>query len=141
MGWPPRTWFGDLTGLPDDRMETVQAGIADPGDGWLIVRATGRRLRAGVLHLPSLAELRAATGDFGGTRPLPMADLRGDVLDLHCDPALAGAVFQVASQFNLLEMVGPEVTPEAGMAGYWADRTQGPACAMACGAGRCGATI
>jgi hypothetical protein len=41
----------------------------------------------------------------------------------------------VASQFNLLEMVGPEVTPERGIGIYEYDRTQGPACAIAAGAG------
>ena len=43
-------------------------------------------------------------------------------------------MFQVASQFNLLEMVGPEVTPEHGVTRYAGDGTQGPACAMAAGA-------
>jgi hypothetical protein len=47
----------------------------------------------------------------------------------------AGATFQVASQFNLLEMVGPNVNPEDGVAGYAGDCTQGPACAIAAGAG------
>ena len=41
----------------------------------------------------------------------------------------------VASQFNLLEMPHPGVTPEDGIRAYVHDRTQGPACAMACGAG------
>jgi hypothetical protein len=41
-------------------------------------------------------------------------------------------VFQVASQFNVLEMVSPDVGPEAGVTGYQHDRTQGPACAMSC---------
>jgi hypothetical protein len=40
----------------------------------------------------------------------------------------------VASQFNLLEMVSPEVTPEQGVTRYQHDRTQGPACAIAAGA-------
>jgi hypothetical protein len=31
---------------------------------------------------------------------------------MHADPELEGALFQVASQFNLLEMTGPSVTPE-----------------------------
>lgn len=137
MPWPPPSWFRDLTGLDDDRAETVQAGIAEAGDGWLVARATGRRMRAGALHLPSLAELRAATPDWPapGARPLPLHEIRADVLDLLRDPAAAGAVVQVASQANLLEMPGPGTSPEAGVAGYWADRTQGPACAMACGAG------
>ena len=58
-----------------------------------------------------------------------------DVQRLHTDPANAGALFQVASQFNTLEMVGPSVTPEQGIDRYEGDRTQGPACAIACGAG------
>jgi hypothetical protein len=46
----------------------------------------------------------------------------------------AGALFQVASQFNLLEMVSPTVTPEQGVTRYQYDHTQGPACAIAAGA-------
>ena len=49
-------------------------------------------------------------------------------------PENAGALFQVASQLNLLEMTGPEVTPEDGVTIYQDDRTQGPACAIAAGA-------
>ena len=30
---------------------------------------------------------------------------------MHADPELEGALFQVASQFNLLEMTGPSITP------------------------------
>ncbi len=41
---------------------------------------------------------------------------------------------QAASQFNLLEMAAPSVTPEAGVAIYEHDHTQGPACAVAAGA-------
>jgi hypothetical protein len=44
------------------------------------------------------------------------------------------ALFQVASQFNLLEMVSPDVTPEQGVTRYQQDHTQGPACAIAAGA-------
>ena len=45
----------------------------------------------------------------------------------------AGAVFQVASQFNCLEFPGPRTTPEDGVTNYAQDRTQGPACAVAAG--------
>ena len=41
----------------------------------------------------------------------------------------------MASQFNLLEMVAPHVTPEQGVARYAHDPTQGPACAISAGAG------
>jgi hypothetical protein len=58
----------------------------------------------------------------------------GDVRLLHLAPEYAGALFQVASQFNLLEMTGPSVTPEDGVTRYQGDPTQGPACAIAAGA-------
>lgn len=62
-------------------------------------------------------------------------NIRASVLDLHADPANAGAIFQAASQFNCLEMISPSVTPEAGITCYCQDPTQGPACAIACGPG------
>jgi hypothetical protein len=53
---------------------------------------------------------------------------------MHQSPKNAGALFQVASQFNLLEMVSPNITPEDGVTRYQHDHTQGPACAIAAGA-------
>jgi hypothetical protein len=53
---------------------------------------------------------------------------------MHQLPDNSGALFQVASQFNLLEMVSPTVSPEQGVTRYQHDRTQGPACAIAAGA-------
>ncbi len=53
---------------------------------------------------------------------------------MHGRPEYSGALFQVASQFNLLKMIGPSVTPEDGVTRYESDRTQGPACAIAAGA-------
>ena len=53
---------------------------------------------------------------------------------MHQAPEYAGALFQVASQFNALEMTGPHVTPEHGVTRYQHDATQGPACAIAAGA-------
>ncbi len=44
-------------------------------------------------------------------------------------------MLQVASQFNLLEMAAPDVVPENGVGIYEHDYTQGPACAIAAGAG------
>jgi hypothetical protein len=58
----------------------------------------------------------------------------GDVRRMHQSPEKRGALFQVASQFNLLEMVGPSVTPEQGVSRYKDDHTQGLACAIAAGA-------
>jgi hypothetical protein len=55
----------------------------------------------------------------------------GDVWRMHLLPENAGALFQLASQFNLLEMTGPEVPRENGVVTiYQHDHTQGPACAI-----------
>jgi hypothetical protein len=62
-------------------------------------------------------------------------EIVADVQNLHENEAHAGSLFQVASQFNLLEMPEPYVTPERGVGIYENDRTQGPACAVAAGAG------
>ena len=59
---------------------------------------------------------------------ISVGQVEGNVAKLHADPALSGSVFQVASQFNVLEMVSPDVGPDAGVTGYVHDRTQGPAC-------------
>ena len=53
---------------------------------------------------------------------------------MHQAPECAGALIQVASQFNVLEMTGPSVSPEEGVTIYVHDRTQGPARAIAAGA-------
>jgi hypothetical protein len=132
------TWFSELTGIAPESPESVRAGLELSADGLsLTSRVNGARFRCGRLETPSLADLRArAVGDIsGGGGALRVGEVVGDVGKLHADPENAGAFFQVASQFNLLEMVGPDVTPERGVGRYESDRTQGPACAIACGAG------
>ncbi len=66
---------------------------------------------------------------------LTVRNISGDVRRMHHSPEYAGALFQVASQFNLLEMTSQHVRPEDGVTRYQHDRTQGPACAIAAGAG------
>ena len=46
-----------------------------------------------------------------------------------------GSTIQAASQFNCLEFANPMAFPELGVTQYSTDRTQGPACALACAAG------
>ena len=82
--------------------------------------------------LHKLRERARAVPGFGRGR-LSFQVVTGDVRALHTDRAHAGSVFQVASQFNMLEMVSPGVSPEDGITRYASDRTQGPACAMAAG--------
>lgn len=59
------------------------------------------------------------------------APAKEDVADYIRNPDYQYAMFQVASQFNLLEMASPNMTPEHGIDVYWNDYTQGPACARA----------
>jgi hypothetical protein len=90
----------------------------------------------GLLETPSLAELRTRVREIpAATGTLKLSEVVADVQKLHVAPENKGALFQVASQFNLLEMVSPSVTPEHGVEIYENDHTQGPACAIACGAG------
>src|SRR6185503_8384934 len=66
---------------------------------------------------------------------ISVREVVANVQQLHRNESNAGSLFQVASQFNLLEMVSPDVTPEQGVGIYENDHTQGPACAIAAGAG------
>jgi len=91
----------------------------------------------GRLEVPSLAELRERiqSAGRGVGNKLSVREVVAHVQALHTNKSNEGSLFQVASQFNLLEMVGPNVTPEEGVGIYEHDRTQGPACAIAAGAG------
>lgn len=125
-------WFERLTGFRELPWEETRARLEVLGD-CLHSRVNGRSYGIGRLEVASVAELRVrALGAPKGS--LSLSKVTGDVRAMHADPANQGALFQVASQFNLLEMIGPEVTPEDGVSRYAADHTQGPACAVAAGA-------
>jgi len=126
-------WFERLTGFRENGYEATQARLAVEGEE-LLSTVNGKRYGIGQLSLPTLAELRARVNPARGQRSSAQT-LVGDVRALHSDPEFEGALFQVASQFNLLEMVSQRVTPEQGVARYAGDPTQGPACAIAAGAG------
>ena len=127
-------WFEKLTGFRESDYHSTQSKLA----------VEGRRLRSlvngasygvGELEIVSLQTLRDRAARIGAPPGrLKVGIVTGDVRRMHRSPENAGALFQVASQFNLLEMVGPSVTPEQGVTRYQDDRTQGPACAIAAGA-------
>ena len=95
----------------------------------------GKTYGIGELELASLADLRSRLrSEKGPSAPTKVGIIVGDVRQMHHQPENACALFQVASQFNLLEMASPRVTPEHGVTRYEHDHTQGPACAIACGA-------
>lgn len=125
-------WFHRLTGFREDGYAATQARLAVEGDE-LVSSVNGKRYGIGELTLPTLAELRARTNPARGQRT-SLSAVVGDARALHSDPQYAGALFQVASQFNVLEMTSEHVTPEQGVTRYAGDPTQGPACAIAAGA-------
>lgn len=129
-------WFQAMTGIVEHGPDHVRSQLDWDGER-LRSLANGRNWRPGRLEIPSLGELRRclAEQDASNRGRLRLSETVADVRELHRDPRHAHSVFQVASQFNLLEMVGPDVTPEHGIGGYEHDRTQGPICASACGAG------
>ena len=128
-------WFETLTGFPEESPQQVRENITVDGQA-LISHVNGKVLVYGQLETPTLAELRErilAGGHKSGK--ISVREVVADVQHLHTNVSNAGALFQVASQFNLLEMASPSVTPERGVGIYEHDRTQGPACAIAAGAG------
>jgi hypothetical protein len=128
-------WFERITGFKESGYDETRERLSIV-DGRLHSSSSSRTWGIGVLETPSLAELQQrAAGlrhDQGATR---VSIVRGDVRRMHSEPPNAGALFQVASEFNLLEMVSDGVTPEQGVTRYQWDGTQGPACAIAAGAG------
>lgn len=126
-------WFEERTGITDETPAEVYAHLSVEGST-LVCAKNGWRAEIGTLTVPSLSTLRAQIAVPSAT-PLTVQEVVADVQRLHMRPENEGALFQVASQFNLLEMVGPSVTPEMGVGRYEHDLTQGPACALACLAG------
>jgi hypothetical protein len=128
-------WFETLTGFAEQSPQQVRERLAVRGCE-ITSLVNGATYIFGRLETPSVQDLRTrvvARAQAAGQ--LRVREVVADVQDLHVDAANAGALFQVASQFNLLEMVSPQATPELGVGIYENDHTQGPACAIAAGAG------
>ena len=128
-------WFETLTGFREESPDQVRKNISVDGET-LKSHVNGREFVSGVLETPSLQELRGRVhSNELNAGKISVREIISNVQHLHADETNSGALFQVASQFNLLEMVSPDVTPEHGLDGYEYDLTQGPACAIAAGAG------
>ena len=127
-------WFETLTGFRETSYAATRQNLRIDGDQ-LTSLVNGKSYAIGQLELVSLLTLRERlrTSDRPKGR-LKVSVIEGDVRRLHRLPENATALFQVASQFNLLEMIDSKVTPEDGVTTYQKDHTQGPACAIAAGA-------
>lgn len=127
-------WFQKLTGFREESPEQVRANLELKGKE-LTSKSNGETWRCGEFEMLSLQELRSQASELTSEGSLQLSELVGDVQTFHADPVNQNALFQAASQFNMLEMVWPHITPEMGIDRYGNDHTQGPACAIACGAG------
>lgn len=127
-------WFEKLTGFKESP-ESIRQNLRVEGHT-LISNFDGRSWHIGELQIATLSELRKVARQGENLRgQLKVSELVADVRQLHADPSNRDCLFQAASQFNLLEMVSPHITPEQGIDRYAHDYTQGPACAISCGAG------
>ena len=78
----------------------ITRGSARTSEGW---RAAPARITSCCLTTPQDAPNIPATATY--------AELHGDVTMFHHNRNLEGSLFQVASQFNVLEMAHPSVGP------------------------------
>ena len=103
-------WFESLMGFREESGEQVRRNVTIVDDQ-MMSNVNGRQFVCGMLETPDLAELRQRVRQSDARKErLRLSEVVGDVQNLHRDPSNRGALFQVASQFNLLEMVSPSVT-------------------------------
>jgi hypothetical protein len=127
-------WFTQLTGFEERSYQETKSALKIE-DNQLISLVNNASYQIGELEVVSLGSLRREVDSLGGqTGKCSVEIVTGDVQELHRLPKNTGSLFQVASQFNLLEMSGPDISPEHGVTRYQYDHTQGPACAIAAGA-------
>lgn len=128
-------WFKKLMGFEDTIYKDVQSNIRVT-DNRIESLVNGNSYQYGKLEVLSLSELKETSPPREVyTDKIQLNQIIANVTDLHNDKNNENAMFQAASQFNLLEMIGPHISPENGVDRYERDYTQGPACAIACGAG------
>jgi hypothetical protein len=146
----PKDWFEALFGateaslLDQDYLKIHQSfELIDEGtmQGKLLSKINHQSYQFGKLERLSLAVLRQRAADALNQRvdcpPVKnkLSQMVAHVKTLHQSKCNQNALFQVASQFNLLEMINQTRIPEKGIQCYEDDPTQGPACALSAVAG------
>jgi len=138
-------WFESLYGFNEfdnNGNNIVKSNMRIENDV-LISNINNRRFPIGKFTTPTLLELREDTkrsisssnnNSSSSTNKMKYNHISsGDIFKWHS--IYPDATFQCASQFNCLEFASPLMTPERGIYCYTNDRTQGPACAIACASG------
>lgn len=136
-------WFSALFGFAETDPEVVhrflQVYYDERSEDVKLVSSVNRReYSVGRFDIPSLRALHSQLRELGARARTVRGSIRfrnelGDVSEKHALRENRFATFQVASQFNCLEFVHQNITPEQGVSRYVDDKTQGPACAIACG--------
>lgn len=127
-------WFENLFGFQEESPQIVRENIEIFGNK-LRSKKNGREIHFGNLEIPTLGALSQKINLNNFHDSIKINEVIDDVEQLHLDSNNQDALFQVASQFNLLEMIHQGITPEMGISRYEYDKTQGPICAISCGGG------
>lgn len=133
-------WFQDLTGANEDidNIKDIVDIVEDPTNNEIILLCpeSNKAYTVGQLHILPLSSLKglAVMNKPYIYDPTTVYELVESIEDVYNDPQNKNALYQVASQFNGLEMANPELTREHGVSIYEYDGTQGPKSAMCCGA-------
>ena len=109
------TWFETLTGFPEATPHQVRENLRLDGQQ-LTSLVNERSFHTGEFTTPTLKTLRQVVQLPTTGTSVQIEELVADVQSLHQAPFNANAVFQVASQFNCLEMAAPHMSLKTGLA-------------------------
>ncbi|KAK3251577.1 hypothetical protein CYMTET_39096 [Cymbomonas tetramitiformis] len=136
LGSSSTSWFPATFGFEELSFSDTRKQFTIDEANILTSKSTGQSFLVGPFECLSTNELRIRLQQLNkadrALGPATFHNIADNVRSLHQDPKNSGALFQVASQFNCLEMVGPSISPQDGISRYSRDPTQGPACALAC---------
>ena len=124
-------WFENIFGFIETK-DNVKKYISY-SDNIAKNKKDNSQYKKGSLKVLSLKELKDEIKNFERRGTLQYREIFGNIKTIH--QTENNVNIQVASQFNLLEMVSPRETKEMGITKYINDKTQGPICAMACPVG------
>src|SRR5258705_12942898 len=119
-------WFEKITGFQETSYEDTRAKLKTKASQ-LQSLINGKRYSIGELELVSLQTLREKAKSAGGLPGrLKVGVVIGDVRQLHQTPVNAGALLQMVSHLNSLQLVSPLVTPEHLVTRFQRNRTPVP---------------
>ena len=132
-------WFEDLFGFAEQSPAQVRKNLSIDGTR-LTSLANNQSFDCGTLEIPTLEDLRISATEIANesTERTKLTQVVGNVQNLHEAAENRRAMFQVASQFNLLEMAAPDAVPRGWCRNL---RTRLHAGSCLCNRGRCAGTV